>query len=197
MVQSHHILEDQSLWINSEQKFKDDTIPLHSRGEKSLDQFWTKVQGWYNPSWFSRTKVTGSVLNKISWMIQSHHILKDRSHQIHFEQEFRDYIIPPHSWGPKSPSHFRRMFKEDTIFLHSWIHKSMDHFRTNVHGWYTPTATSALDISREGLSEQHQACLKNILTLLETKALSIHQQIFHWYSHIGALWIPFCIIFQM
>ena len=114
--QSYHVLEYQSHWIHYEQKFKDDTILPRSRVPKSPDPFWTKVQGWYNPTTFSSTEVTRSILNKSSRMIQSYHVLEYRSHRIHSEQNFKDDTILPHSRGPKSP----------------------DHFRTNVQGWYNP-----------------------------------------------------------
>ena len=76
MIQSYYVLEYWSHWIHSELKFKDDTILPHSQVPKSSDPFWTKVQRWYNPTTFSNTEVTGSILNKISRMIQSYHILE-------------------------------------------------------------------------------------------------------------------------
>ena len=106
LIQSYQIIEYLNHRIHSEQKLKDDTILLRSRVPKSPDLFWTEVQGWYNPTTFLRTEVTGSVLNKCSGMIQSHHILEDRSHRIHSEQEFRDDKIPPNSQWPKSPGPF-------------------------------------------------------------------------------------------
>ena len=80
MIQSCHLLDDRS----------------------SPDPFWTEVQGWYNPATFSMTevhrihsepkskddtilppsrwpKVTGSILNWSPRMIQSCHLLNDRS----------------------------------------------------------------------------------------------------------------------
>ena len=120
-------------------KSKDDAILPHSRGPRSPDPFWTKVQGWYNPTTFSSTEVIGSVLNKSSGMInpttflstedtgsvlnkslgmiQSHHIIEGQSHQICSDQEFKDYTIPPHSRGSKS----------------------LDPFWTRVQGWYNLT----------------------------------------------------------
>ena len=59
-MQSYHILGDQSLQI----------------------PFWTKVQGWCNPTTFSGTEVTGSILDRCPRMIQSLFILEDRSHRI-------------------------------------------------------------------------------------------------------------------
>ena len=94
-MQSHRILGDRSLRI----------------------PFWTEVQGWCNPTTFSRTEITGSVLNWSSGMIQSHRILEYRSHRIRYEQTFKDDTILPHSWGPR-PS---------------------DTFWTEVQGWCNPT----------------------------------------------------------
>ena len=70
-------------------KSRDDAILPHSRGLKSPNSFWTKVQGRYNATTFSSTKVTGSVLNKISRMIQSYHILEYRSHWIRSKHKFK------------------------------------------------------------------------------------------------------------
>ena len=61
MMQSHHIHEDRSHRIYFGQMSQDDTIPLHSRGPRSSDHFWTDVPGWYNPSSFSRTEFSGSL----------------------------------------------------------------------------------------------------------------------------------------
>ena len=59
--------------IHSESNFKDDTILLHSRWLRSSDHFWTYVPGWYNPSSFSKTEVSGwSLLDICPRMIQSH-----------------------------------------------------------------------------------------------------------------------------
>ena len=90
MIQSYHVLEYRSHRIHSEQKFTNDTILPRSRGPKSLNPFWTKVQGWYNPTTFSRIKVTGSILDRCPGMIQSLFILEDRGHQITFGQMSRD-----------------------------------------------------------------------------------------------------------
>ena len=107
MIKSYHILEYRNHHIHYEQNFKDYTILPHSQGPKSSDPFWTKVHGWYNPTTFSSAVVTGSILNKISWVIQSHHILEDRSHRTHSRHISQDDTIPLHSWGPKSSVHFR------------------------------------------------------------------------------------------
>ena len=77
MLQSHHIHGDWSLWIHFEQKFRDDAIPPHSWGPKPLDTFWTEVQGWCNPTTFTGTKASRYILNRCSWMMQSHHTHKD------------------------------------------------------------------------------------------------------------------------
>ena len=60
-------------------------------------------------------------------MIQSFHILEDRSHWITSGQISQDDTIPLHSRGSKSPNHFR----------------------TSVQEWYNPTATSLLPLSRK------------------------------------------------
>ena len=54
-------------------------INTHSQVPKSLDLFWTEVQGWYNPTTFSMTEV----------------------HRIHSEPKFKDDTILPHSRWPK------------------------------------------------------------------------------------------------
>ena len=121
----------------SEPRFKDDAILPHSRGPKPpytfLNRssrmmqsfhilrdrslripFWTEVQGWCNPTTFSRTEASGYILNKSSRMIQSYHILEYRIHRSHSEQNF----------------------KHDTILPHSRVPKSLDPFWTKVQGWY-------------------------------------------------------------
>ena len=117
MMQSYHILKDQSHQIHSEQKFKDDTILPRSQVSKSLDPFLTKVQVWYNPTTFSSTEVTRSILSKISRMIQSYHVLEYRSHWIHS----------------------KKIFKDDTILPRYRVWKSPDPFWTKFQGWYNPT----------------------------------------------------------
>ena len=125
MIQSYHILKDQSHRIHSEPKFIDDTILLRSRVLESSDPFWAEVHGWYNPTTFTGTEASGYILNKSSGMMQSHHIHGDRSLQIHFEQKFKDDTIPLHSRRPKS----------------------LDHFRTSVQGWYNPNTFSRTKVT--------------------------------------------------
>ena len=122
MMQSDHIHEGCDLWIHFEPKFRDDAIPPHSRRPKSPDLFWTDVPGWYNPSSFSRTEVTGSLLDRCPEMIQSLFILEDRGHCITFGWMSQHDTIPLHSRGPRSP----------------------DHFRESSQGWYNPTTTPSL-----------------------------------------------------
>ena len=151
--------------IHSELKFKDDTILLPSRWLKftgsilnqisrmiqschllddwsSPDPLWTKVQGWYNPTTFSMTKV----------------------HRIHSEPEFKDDTILPH-YRPKFTwslldiclgmiqslliledqglwINLGQVPKDDTIPLHSWWPRSPDYFWTYVPGWYNPSSFS-------------------------------------------------------
>ena len=76
------------------------------------------------------TEVIGSILNRSSRMIQSCHILNDRSHQMYYGHMSWDDTIPLHSLGPKS----------------------LDHFRTSVQRWYNPIATSLLPLSRKVFS---------------------------------------------
>ena len=136
------------------------------------------------------TEAFGYTLNRSSRMMQSHHILEDRSHQITFGQISRDDRIPLHSRGLKS----------------------LDHFWTNVPRWYNPSSFSRTEVTgslqdkclgmiqshcyittppfEEGLSEQHQGCHESIQTLPETEASSTYQQLVHQYSCTGALWLP-------
>ena len=138
MMQSYHLLDDLSHRIRSEPKFKDDTILPPSRWLKSPDPFWTKFQGWYNPTTFSRTEVTGSILSRGLRMIQSYHILEDWSHRIHYGQMSQDDTIPLHSRGPRSP----------------------DLLWTDVSGWYKPTATSLLPLTRKVFLNNTKLVLK-------------------------------------
>ena len=139
MIQSHHILDNRSHRIDYgiispyhfRTKSKDDAILPRSRVPKSPDPFWTKVQGWYNPTTFLSTEVTGSVLNKISRMIQSYHILEYWSHRISSEQKFKDDTILPYSQVPNSP----------------------DSFWTKVQGWYNPTTFSSTEVTRSILNK--------------------------------------------
>ena len=130
MIQSLFILEDRSHWIHSVQMYQDDTIPQYSRGLNSMDLFWTDVSGWYNLSTFSRTEVTGSILDRCPRMInlssfsstevteslldrcrrmiQSLLILEDRGLQITLGQMPRDDTIPlQHHYSPFQGSSFR------------------------------------------------------------------------------------------
>ena len=67
----------------------------------TLDPFWTKVQGWYNPATFSMTEVTGSLLDICPRMIQSLFILEDRGLRITLGQVPRDDTIPlQHHYSP-------------------------------------------------------------------------------------------------
>ena len=77
MMQSHFILEDRGLHINLGQVPRDDTIPLHSRIPRSPDHFWASAQGWYNPTTFSMTEVTESLLDIFLGMVLSLFILED------------------------------------------------------------------------------------------------------------------------
>ena len=85
MIQSYHVLKYQSHRIHYEQKFKDDTMLPNYWVPKSPNPFWTKVQGGYNPTTFSRTKATGYNLEQMS----------------------RDDTILLLSWRHKSTDHFR------------------------------------------------------------------------------------------
>ena len=127
MIQSCYVLEYRSHRIHSEPKFKDHTILLRSRVLKSPDPFWTKVQGWYNPATFSMTEVTRSLLDICPGMIQSLFILEDRGLWITLEHM---------SW-------------DDTIPVHSRWPRPLDHFRADAQGWYNPTATPLLPLSRK------------------------------------------------
>ena len=106
MMQSYHIHGGWDLRIHFEPKFRDDAIPPHSWRPKSPNLFWTDAPGWYNPSSFSRTKVTGSLLDRCPGMTQSLFILEDWGHQIHYGQMSQDDTIPLHFRGLKSPDHF-------------------------------------------------------------------------------------------
>ena len=135
--------------IRSEPKFKDDTILPPSRWPKftgsvlnrsprmiqschllddrsSPDPFWTEVQGWYNPTTFTGTKIFGYILNQGSGMMQSYHFHEGQDLRIHFELRFRDDAIPPHSRGPRPP----------------------DTFWTEVQGWCNPTTFTKTKITR-------------------------------------------------
>ena len=90
------------LWNLDNPSYWNYGINTCSRVPKSPDLFWTEFQGWYNPTTFSMTefhrihsepkfkddtilppsrwpKFTGSVLNRSPRMIQSCHLLDDRS----------------------------------------------------------------------------------------------------------------------
>ena len=109
MMQSYHILEDRSHWIDygriSPYHFrtfsKDYAIPLHSRRPRSPDHFTESAQGWYNPVTFSRTEVTGSIIDRCPGMIQSLFILEDRGLRVTLGQVSRDDTIPlQHHYSP-------------------------------------------------------------------------------------------------
>ena len=59
-------------------------------------------------------------------MIQSHHVLEDRGHQIYYGQ----------------------MSQDDTIPLHSQRPRSSDHFRESNQGWYNRTMFSRTEVTR-------------------------------------------------
>ena len=101
MMQSHHIHEDRSHRIYFGQMSQDDTIPLHSRRPRSPNHFRASAEGWYNPTTFSRTEVTGSIVDRCPGMIQSLFILKDRGLQITLGKMPRDDMIPlQHHYSP-------------------------------------------------------------------------------------------------
>ena len=141
--------------IHSEPKSKNDTILPPSLWRKftgsiqdifpgmiqSLDLFWAKVHGWYNPTTFSMTEVhrirskpnfkddtilppsrwpkfTGSVLNRSPRMIQSCHLLDDRSSPDPFWTKIQGWYNP-------------------TTFLMTEV--TLDTFWTEGQGWYNPT----------------------------------------------------------
>ena len=86
MIQSLFILEDRGHWITFGQMSRDDTIPIHSQRPRSLDHFRENAQEWYNPTTFSRTKVTRYILDRCHKMIQSLIIIEDRGHRITLRQ---------------------------------------------------------------------------------------------------------------
>ena len=136
------------LWNSNNPSYWNYGINTCSRA-KSLDLFWTEVQGWYNPTTFWMTKVhwirsepkfkddtilphswwpkfTRSILNRSSRVIQSFFILDDRGHR----------ITSGHmSW-------------DDTIPLHSRRLRSSDHFREISKGWYNPNSISRTEVTR-------------------------------------------------
>ena len=80
---------------------QDDAIPLHYRRPRYLDHFRVSAQGWYNPTMFSRTKVTRSIVDRCPRMIQSLFILEDRGLRITLGQMPRDDTIPlQHHYSP-------------------------------------------------------------------------------------------------
>ena len=148
MIQSYLVLKYRSHWICSEPKLKDDKILPHSRVPKSPDPFWTKVQGWYNPTTFSSTKVTRSILNRSSRMIQSYYVLEYRSHQILMNRSSRmiqSYHVLEY-WSHRIHSELK--FKDDTILPHSRVPKSPDPFWIEAQGWYNPATFSRTEVIR-------------------------------------------------
>ena len=117
---------------------QDDTIPLHSQRPRSSDHFRASAQGWYNPVMFSRTEVTRSIMDRCPRMIQSLFILEDRGLRITLGKVPKDDTIPSHSRWPRSP----------------------DLLWTDVPGWYNPSATSLLPLSRKVFPNNTKLVLK-------------------------------------
>ena len=149
------------MWNSDNASSRNYGINTRYRVPKSPDPFWTKVQGWYNPTTFSMTKVhwicsepkskddtilppsrwpkfTGSVLNRSPRMIQSFHLLDDRSSRMiqscYILDDRGHWITSGH------------MSQDDTIPLHSQGPRSLDHFRVCVKGWYNPTSFSRIEV---------------------------------------------------
>ena len=160
MMQSYHILEDRGQQIYYGQMSRDDTIPLHSRRPRSPDHFRESAQGWYNPVTFSRTEVIESIMDKCLGMIQSLFILKDQGLRVTLGQMSQDDTIPLHSRGPRPPDHFGNIPRDDTIHLHSRGPRPQYHFRASAQGWYNPTATSLLPLSRKVFPNNTKLVLK-------------------------------------
>ena len=151
MIQSYFILEDRGHRITLGQMPRDDTIPLHSRGPRSPNHFRESAQGWYIPVTFSRTEVTGSIMDRCPGMIQSLFILEDRGHRITFGQMSRD----------------------DTIHLHSQGLRPSYHFRVGCQGWYDPTTTSLLPLSGKVLPN-HTKLVSKVFELYPRQRLCQH-----------------------
>ena len=65
----------------------------HSWVLESPDPFWTEVQGWYNPTTFTGTEISGYILNWGLGMMQAYHFHGGWDLRIHFEPRFRDDAI--------------------------------------------------------------------------------------------------------
>ena len=161
------------MWNSDNPSSRNYAINTCSQVSKSPDPFWTKFQGWYNPTTFSMIEVhqicsepkskddtilppsrwpkfTGSILNQSSRMIQSCHIL-DEVHRITS----------------------RHMSQDDTIPLHSQRLRSPDHFWTYVPGWYNPIATSLLPLSRK-VFPNHTKLVSKVFELYSGQRLRQH-----------------------
>ena len=154
-MQSYHLLDDRSspnpFWTEVQGWYNPTTF---SMTKVTLDLFWTIVQGWYNPSTLSMTevhrirfepkskddtilppswwpKLTGSVLNQSSRMIQSYHFLEDRSHWIHYGHMSQDDAITG------------SILNQGSWMIQSYHllddRSSPNPFWTEFQGWYNPT----------------------------------------------------------
>ena len=150
------------MWNSNNPSSRNYGINTCSRVPKSLDSFWTEVQGWYNCTTFLMTEVhwirsepnskddtilppsrwpnfTGSILNQSSRMIQSYHIHEDWDLRINFELRFRDDAIHHFHGAWDLLIHFEPKFRDDAIPPHSRGPRPPDTFWTEVQGWCNPT----------------------------------------------------------
>ena len=107
MIIPFEITRSTHMWNSDNPSSRNYRINTCSWVPKSSDSFWTKVQGWYNTTTFSRTKVIGSILDRCPRMIQSLFILDDRGHRITSRHMPQDDTIPLHSRRSRSLDHFR------------------------------------------------------------------------------------------
>ena len=86
MIQSYHILDDRGHLITSGHMSRDDTIPLHSRGLRSLAHFRASAQGWYNPTATSLLPLFGKVF-------LNHTKLVSKVFELYSGKKFHQHII--------------------------------------------------------------------------------------------------------
>ena len=152
------------MWNSNNPSSRNYGINTRSRVPKSPYPFWTEVQGWYNPTTFTGTEISGYILNRgsgmmqsptfmggetsryiFNWilgMIQSYHFHGGRDLRIHFEPRFRDDAIHHFHGGWDLWIHFQPKFMDDAILPHSRRPKSPDLFWTDVPWWYNPSSFS-------------------------------------------------------
>ena len=144
MILPFGIMGSTQLWNSDNPSYWNYGINTCSQVPKSPDLFWTKVQGWYNPTTFLMTEVhrihsepkfkddtilppsrwlnfTRFVLNRSPRMIQSYHLLDDWSSPDPFWIEFQGWYNPgTFSMIKFHRIHFEPKSKDNAILPHSW-----------------------------------------------------------------------------